>query len=59
MNKASEERILDILKNHFFFYGLSSLERSEVVKKMVKCQADAGKYVFKQGDLATAFFIIA
>jgi CRP-like cAMP-binding protein len=26
---------------------------------MVQCKAEGGSYVFKQGDLATAFFMIA
>lgn len=59
LTKAAEDRINELLRNHFFFYGLSAGERSEVVRKMVACRAESGSYIFKQGDLASAFFIIA
>lgn len=59
LTKAAEDRISDILRQHFFFYGLSQEERMEIVKKMVACRAETGTYIFKQGDLASAFFIIA
>ena len=59
LSKVNEDRINELLRNHFFFYGLSPSERSEIVKKIVTCRTEAGSYVFKQGDLASAFFIIA
>ena len=38
---------------------MSLSERNEITHKMIVCKAEAGKYIFKQGDLATAFFIIS
>lgn len=58
LSQINELRIMEILKNHFYFYGMSSSERSEIIYKMVACRIEKDKYVFKQGDPATAFFII-
>lgn len=38
---------------------MSHYERTEIVKKMIVCRSEVGSYIFKQGDLASAFFIIS
>lgn len=48
-----------MLRNHFFLYRLSAEERMEVVRKMMVCRIEANNYIFRQGDVASGFFIIA
>jgi len=40
------------------FYALEEEQVAEVVEKMFLCSTSKGSYLFKQGDKATAFFVI-
>lgn len=48
----------NILRNHFFFANIIEEERSEIIKRMRLFSGEAGAFVFRQGDTASAFFII-
>ena len=50
--------IIKALKSHFFFTNLSEDELEMVISKMFYAEVNAGKYVFKQNDSASCFFII-
>lgn len=56
--EANRIILSDILRGHFYFYNILEEERVEIVKKMQLCSGQPGTYVFKQGDMASAFFII-
>lgn len=47
-----------ILRDHFYFSNILEEERAEILKKMKLCGVQNNQYVFKQGDPATAFFIV-
>lgn len=50
--------LVESLNSHFIFTNLSSDELENVIAKMFYCSVGQGKYVFKQGDSASCFFIL-
>jgi leucyl aminopeptidase (aminopeptidase T) len=56
--EANRVALGNILRGHFYFYNILEDERVEIIKKMQLCSGQPGTYIFKQGDPASAFFII-
>lgn len=51
--------ILNALSHHYFFNHLSDSHKEEIVNKMFYCQTHDDQFIFKQGDQASCYFIIA
>jgi hypothetical protein len=47
-----------ILKKHFVLYKMKDSEILKIVCKMKFCSCDKGKFVIKQGDVGSLFFIL-
>ena len=58
MTKKDVEFIIECFTRHFLFANLNEDELEDVVTKMFYCKVEKEKYVFKQGDDASCFFII-
>jgi len=46
------------ISKHFLFCRLSKIQRLELLQCVHGFTASTGEYIFKQGDLASMFFII-
>lgn len=58
MDENTERWLLEIFQSHYLFCSLGDVELIQVVRKMVKCTANAEDYIFKMGERPGAFFII-
>eukprot|EP01017_Pseudomicrothorax_dubius_P018366 TRINITY_DN2034_c0_g3_i3.p1 TRINITY_DN2034_c0_g3~~TRINITY_DN2034_c0_g3_i3.p1 ORF type:complete len:734 (-),score=140.48 TRINITY_DN2034_c0_g3_i3:35-2236(-) len=47
------------LRKHFVFYNLSDNELQNFVPRMFYCEVEEGEFIFKQGENATTFFLLA
>lgn len=51
--------ILNALSRHYFFNNIEQQHKEDIVMQMFYCRAGIGQFIFKQGDLASSYFIIA
>jgi cGMP-dependent protein kinase len=51
--------ITNCLKKHFVFYNLSTIEIKQIIDKMFFCETPGNEMIFKQGDNASSYLIIA
>ena len=58
LRRQSENYLSETLKEHFFFHSISDVDRREIIKQMYLCEVKPHTYIFKQNDMASAFFII-
>ncbi|KRX11142.1 Protein kinase-like domain [Pseudocohnilembus persalinus] len=59
MKHEDLQLIVQSLKGHFVFYALSDSELEYIVRKMFYCEVANGQYIFKQGNQASTYFILA
>ncbi|CAD8213308.1 unnamed protein product [Paramecium octaurelia] len=58
MQQSDVDLIIKSFKNHFVFFSLPQDSLQKLIENMFYCTIKAGEFVFKQGNQASAYFVI-
>ncbi|CAK66144.1 unnamed protein product (macronuclear) [Paramecium tetraurelia] len=58
MQQSDIDLIIKSFKNHFVFFSLPQDSLQQLIENMFYCTIKAGEFVFKQGNQASAYFVI-